>query len=612
MLAYAYINGVTRRETDGMIRFPVQTKEAYHMKKKEQYTVGGFVRMHRGMFALSVFFSLISSICSLLPYFFAAKIVRNMVAGHREFAVYVPFLIAMAGAMIANNLFHKISTGLSHAATFQVLASLRKALADKLYRLPLGVVDDEGTGRLKDIMVEKVDQVEPTLAHVIPEVTGNVFVSLLGIIYIFVLDWRVALAGLAVIPIALGAYLIKMGRFRARFENYMEKNAVLNSTIVEYIHGIEVIKIFNQSGREYHRLEQAVHDAAHSAIDWMRENLIGMAFMFILFPSPILFVLPVGLILTLGGSLSFDNFTVLIIMSFGMIMPLLAASGHMDNMATSATVLKMITSILNRDDLNRPETSLEQPENYEVCFEHVTFAYREDPVVKDVSLTFQERSVNALVGPSGGGKSTLTKLLASFYEIDRGRITIGGVDIRDLSLSDLNRCIAYVSQNDYLFDLSIMENLKMGRADASDEDVREACKRCGVHDFIEELEHGYDTIVGSSGTALSGGERQRICIARAMLKDAPIIILDEATAYTDPENEHVIQESISRLIKGKTLIVVAHRLSGITDADRIFVIADGAVEASGTHEELMTDCPRYAKMYEAHMSAGDRKEASLC
>ncbi|MDO5717231.1 MAG: ABC transporter ATP-binding protein, partial [Tissierellia bacterium] len=507
--------------------------------------------------------------------------------------------------LTCSNLFHKVSTGLSHTATFDLLATIRKRLADKLARIPMGLIDDYSSGKLKDIMVEKVDKVEITFSHVIPEVTGNVLISIITLIYLFHLNWKLALLSLVIIPISMGLYLFKMRNMQDRFDNYVKKNATLNNTIVEYIHGIEVIKAFNQSGKEYGRLVRAVKEAANSAIDWMRENVFGMAIVFTLLPSTILVVLPAGSLMYLNDTLAFDDFIMIMLLNFALFLPLLQAAGHMDNIALAGKTFETIATILEEDDLIRPETSKQEIKHYNIRFTNVSFGYKEEKVLENIDLDIREHTVSALVGPSGSGKSTITKLLTSFYETDSGQITIGNVDIKDISLTDLNKIIAYVSQKDYLFNMSIMENLKMGDREKTEEEIKEICKKCGVHDFIMSLENGYDTMVGSKGLSLSGGERQRICIARAMIKDAPIVIFDEATAYTDPESEELIQRSISELIKNKTLLVVAHRLSTIVNSDQIILLNNKTVEATGTHEELMEKSALYRNMFNAHMEYKD-------
>ena len=278
---------------------------------------------------------------------------------------------------------------------------------------------------------------------------------------------------------------------------------------------------------------------------------------------------------------------------------------YIDDLGTISTILGEVTGILTHEELDRPEISESKPANASVSLKNVTFAYHDTEVLHGINMEMKQGSVNALVGPSGSGKSTIAKLIASLWDVTGGSIQIGGVDIRRMALSQYNRMIAYVSQDNYLFNETVRENIRQGRADATDREVEDVAKKSGCYDFIMKLENGFDTVVGGAGGHLSGGERQRISIARAMLKDAPIVILDEATAYTDPENESVIQTSVAKLVSGKTLIVIAHRLSTISDADHIFVISEGRVAEEGDHKSLLSMGGIYKHMWEAHISAKD-------
>ena len=303
----------------------------------------------------------------------------------------------------------------------------------------------------------------------------------------------------------------------------------------------------------------------------------------------------------MNGSLTVSDFVLCIILSLGLITPLITVMSYSDDLGKLRTILGEVTDVLSWEELKRPSEDRAWTDGYSVILSNVTFGYHEKEVLHGINMKIQEGTVNALVGPSGSGKSTIAKLIASLWDVNSGSIQIGGVDIRDLSLEEYNRKVAYVSQDNYLFDDTIRENIRMGRLDASDQEVEEVAKKSGCHEFIMQLESGYDTIVGGAGGHLSGGERQRIAIARAMLKDAPIVILDEATAYTDPENEAIIQASVAKLVQGKTLLVIAHRLSTIADADRIFVIEDGKVSEEGTHSQLLENGRLYAKMWESHI-----------
>ncbi len=292
----------------------------------------------------------------------------------------------------------------------------------------------------------------------------------------------------------------------------------------------------------------------------------------------------------------------------GLITPIIGCMKFTDDLTKVGTVVSQVTDILTAKELPRPERDTETPKNSTIELRDVHFGYNDTEVLHGVNLTFREGTVNALVGPSGSGKSTIAKLIASFWDVNSGSITIGGADIRNISAEHYNRLVAYVSQDNFLFSGTVRENIRMGRPDATDEEVEKAARDCGCYDFITELENGFDTVVGSGGGHLSGGEKQRISIARAMLKNAPVVILDEATAYTDPENEAVIQESVAKLVRGKTLIVIAHRLSTIVDADMIALVNGGKIEAVGTQSELVEKCPLYRTLWNAHISSRDSSD----
>lgn len=340
----------------------------------------------------------------------------------------------------------------------------------------------------------------------------------------------------------------------------------------------------------------------------MQRCIFGQSAGMAVFPATLLGLLPVGCILTMNGTLDTATFISAIVLSFGVMQPLITVFSYTDDLAQISVVMNEVTTILEKENLHRASTVTITPKDCTIVMEQVHFSYKEKEVLHGVSLELKPGTVNALVGPSGSGKSTIAKLIASLWDVQSGSIKIGGVDIRELSLEECTKRIAYVSQDNYLFNQSVMDNIRMGKKGASDEEVINAAKACGCHEFIMRLEQGYQTICGSSGGHLSGGERQRISIARAMLKNAPIVILDEATSYTDPENESVIQASLAKLVQGKTLLMIAHRLSTIADADQILVVQDGNIIARGTQEELLSDCELYREMWDAHMSVKDSDE----
>lgn len=558
-----------------------------------------------GEYALSIVTALLGVACSLIPYFIIIKIITALVNGTAELSHCLTLCVWMALCWILRYVLHSVSTSLSHHATFQVLANTRIRLLDKLATLPLGTVLDRSSGSYKNIIVERVDSIETTLAHLLPEMTSNIVGAAAVLILLFVLDWRMGLSMLIVVPLGIICFMSMFSGYNEKFQRTVTSTKALNDTAVEYIGGIEVIKAFGQSKTSYAKFVSAAKEGADCFIDWMRGSLFGQVAGMAIFPSTLLGILPVGCLIYMRGSLSAETFLTVIVLSFGVMQPLITAFSYTDDIAQVTTIVGEVADVLSGEDMRRPEKAEKLPADNSIELKNVRFAYHDKEVLHGINLKIKPGTVNALVGPSGSGKSTIARLVASLWDVKDGSIELGGVDIRTLPLKDCTSRIAYVSQDNYLFDLSVLDNIRMGKKGASDEEVMAAAEKCGCHEFIMGLENGYQTVCGSSGGHLSGGERQRISIARAMLKDAPIVILDEATSYTDPENEAVIQSALAKLVQGKTVLVIAHRLSTIADADQIIVVNHGEIEAAGTQEELLKSCPLYKTMWEAHISVKD-------
>ena len=559
----------------------------------------------RWEYLFSVLTALAGVACSLTPYLIMIELIHALLNGTAEQAWCLNRCLVMGAWWVLRYVLHAVSTTLSHHATFHVLANIRMRLLNKLATLPLGTVLEKPSGSYKNVIVERVDSVETTLAHIVPEMTSNIVGAIAVLVLLFAVDWRMGLSMLVVLPLGILCFMTMFNGYEAKFHRAVTATKNLNDTAVEYINGIEVIKAFGQSKTSYARFVSAAKEGADCFIDWMRSCIFGQSAGMAIFPSTLVGILPIGCLLSMNGSLAADQLISVIVLSFGVMQPLITAYSYTDDLAQLGTIVGEVADILEQEDLHRPGTASSQPKDNSIQLKDVRFAYGEKEVLHGVSLRIEPGTVNALVGPSGSGKSTLARLVASLWDVDSGSILLGGVDIRTLPLQECTSRIAYVSQDNYLFDLSVMDNIRMGRKGATDEQVIAAAKKCGCHEFIMSLEHGYQTVCGVSGGHLSGGERQRISIARAMLKDAPIIILDEATSYTDPENEAVIQSALARLIQGKTLLVIAHRLSTVADADRIFVVEDGKIAAQGTQAELLEGCPLYRNMWEAHISVKD-------
>ncbi|WP_130838586.1 ABC transporter ATP-binding protein [Lachnoclostridium sp. Marseille-P6806] len=556
----------------------------------------------------SIIYAVIGVICSMIPYFIMGRIVKQLLFGERAFRLFLQEGLWMTLFFILRIVFHTLSTSTSHKTTFALIGKIRTELCEKLAKLPLGTVLDIPSGALKNILVERVDSIEPTLAHVVPEFTANILAPVIMFVYLLTIDWRMALLSLATLPIAMICMMWMFKDYESRFRRTQETTKTLNDTAVEYIGGIEVIKAFGKAESSYARFVNAAKDNADSFIDWMRSCIIPYTVAMTAAPATLLSVLPIGAIFVMHGSLALADYVMILILSCGLITPLITVMSYNDDIGKATSIFGDIDDVLELPELVRPEKSKGRPKDSSIVLSHVRFGYKDTEVLHGIDLTIPEGTVTALVGPSGSGKSTIARLIASLWDVNSGSITLGGMDIRELSIPDYNKQVAYVSQDTFLFNTTIRENIRMGKPDAADAQVEQIARDSGCYDFIMELENGFDTVVGGSGVHLSGGERQRVSIARAMMKNAPVLILDEATAYTDPENEAVIQRSVARLAKGRTLIVIAHRLSTIVDSDQIVVVKDGRIEEKGTHTELLTNSKLYRNMWEAHISARDTAE----
>ena len=564
-----------------------------------------FAGRKKHYFGGSVVLAILGVAASFIPYLIMAGIVEKLLAGNREWDDYPKQVLLMGLFWVIRITLHSFSTSLSHVATFNVLGTIRKQLCEKLSRIPLGSVLDDNSGSYKNIIVDRVDSMETTLAHIVPEFTANILLPVIMFIYLLTLDWRLGLANLIGAAIGLVCAAVMFARSKGGYELSVEKTKKLNDTAVEYINGIEVIKAFGKTGSSYEKFVTAAREGADVFIDWMRRCIWPQSGTMAFLPATFLGVLPVGLLLVKNGSLTAVDFITGIILSAGLITPLVVAFSYMDDILKMKTIFGEVTEIIERDEMVRPRDLTKKPVGSDIRLSDVRFTYKDKEVLHGINMEIRQGEIAAIVGPSGSGKSTIARLIDSLWDTDSGDITYGGVNIRDLPLDHYMAQISYVAQENYLFDLSIKENIRLGRAGATDEDVINAAKASGCHDFIMGLENGYDTVVGGAGGHLSGGERQRICIARAMLKNAPVVILDEATAYTDPENEALVQASVAKLVQGRTLIVIAHRLSTIVDADKIFVVNKGNIEACGTQRELLENCELYRKMWEAHSMVRD-------
>ena len=471
----------------------------------------------------------------------------------------------------------------------------------------MGKIAAQPAGKLKDIFLDKVSDIELPLAHVIPEVGSSLLLPLAMFFYLITIDWRMALATLATLPICMLPMMSKKGRevFNKKYAAYMQANNHVNNVIVEYIEGIEVVKTFNQTASSYEKFAGAVKSFREYTMDWYRSSWKSLTMMAAVLPSTLLVTAPVGLWLFIHGAISASELTVCCILALGLIAPLIKFTTYVNMGKTIEYSIRSANELLSMPEL--PDNTVgKTPSQYSIALHDVTFSYtnqEQDEVLHGLNLEIPQAKVTALVGPSGGGKSTVAKLIDRFWDVNEGCVEIGGVDIRDIPLSRLSQIISFVTQDNFLFNCSLKENIRMGKPGATDQEVFAAAKAAQCEEFISRLEYGWDTPAGEAGKFLSGGEKQRIALARAILKDAPIVILDEATAFTDPQNENKIQQSILHLAKGKTLLVIAHRLSTIKNADQIIVLEKGKIIGSGNHQNLLQSCPLYERLWKAHTGA---------
>ena len=553
---------------------------------------------------LSVILSIVSIVSGLIPFYCVYRMVEAYITGTLENAVIIFWGAIGALAYTVKVVCFGFSTGFSHYVAYYVLEGLRLKIAESFLKAPLGEVQAHSIGEIKNVIVDRIEEIEPPLAHMIPEGSGHIVLPAISLIALFFLDFRVALGSLLSLPIGFMFMLLTFAISGKSMKKYMESNVRMNSVIVEYIEGIEVIRAFGKAGSSYKKYADTVLEYKDFVIDWMRNTWVTMKLAFAFMPATLLGVVPVSLYLVSRGSLSVSEMTLAVMLAMSMVVSFAKLEIFANSIRQMKYTVDQTETFLNMTRLSEPESEAIL-EGRDVHLQNVRFSYsaKSGEILHGIDLTLPEGSYTALVGPSGGGKSTLARLIARFWDVCDGSIEIGGVDIRNMPIAQLSELVSFVTQDNFLFQASIKENIRIGNPLATDEEVIAAAKKACCDEFISKLPDGYDTSAGEAGKRLSGGEKQRIAIARIMLKNAPIVILDEATAFTDPENEQLIQQSISELTKGKTLLVIAHRLSTVKDADKIVVLNGGRVEAVGTHEELLEASTLYKKMWSAHIGA---------
>ena len=500
-----------------------------------------FVGESNSKMRISIFLAVLGEMFGIVPFLMVALLADELYRGTATIQ-RVLFLCGIAAiCQLIKMLLTWRSSLMSHKISFTILKNIREAITDRMAKVPMGVMLETPTGAFKNLIVDNVAKLEDSMAHFMPELPSNIAAPLCSIFLIFILDWRMGLASLITIPLGILFFAAMMRGYGPRMENYMRSANDMNSSLVEYVNGIQVIKAFNRSASSYGKYSKSVNYFHDSTMEWWSQCWFWNAAARAVLPSTLLGTLPVGAWLYMEGTLSLPVFLISLVVPLGFVAPLMKVSEAMEQVSMIKGNLEQVTAFLKTPELVRPSEPVSLGERtYQ--FEDVHFGYKETEVLHGISFQTRPGTMTAIVGPSGSGKSTIAKLMAGFWDVTSGSVRFGGQDIRQIPFEQLMGEISYVAQDNFLFDKSIRENIRMGNPAATDEEVEVAAKAANCHDFIMQLEQGYDTLVGDAGDRLSGGERQRITIARAMLKPASVVILDEATAsciYTQKGNKKI-------------------------------------------------------------------------
>lgn len=562
-----------------------------------------FAKSCRVKILLSVVCAILSVIGGFIPFIAAYNLLNKFIECNINISGILLVCAMCLLGYFMKILFYGLSTTLSHVSAYTILREIRLRIAERFVRVSLGVIGDYKIGDLKNMILDKVESIEPPLAHLIPEFTSYILLPVLVFIWLLLIDWRMGLALLIAPILALFPMKAMMKNYNQLYKEYVESSNYVNSVIVEYVEGIEVVKVFNQSTKSYEKFTKAIDLFKNITVKWFSSTWKSANLMMAIMPTTLLGTLSVGLELAQRRMITPSQLIICLILSLSVVEPLLRIVGFVDEIKAMEYAIEEADELLNLPVLLESRERI-NIKDYSIEMRDVSFSYNEgQSVLNQIAFKIPQNSFTALVGTSGGGKSTIARLIVRFWDVSGGAIFIGGVNIKDIPLGQLHEIISYVTQDNFLFRGSIKDNIRLGNPNADDQEIYKAASAACCDEFVQKLPDGYETSAGEAGKVLSGGEMQRIAIARAILKNAPIVILDEATAFTDPENEEKIQKSIMELTKGKTLIVIAHRLSTIQKASQIVVIKNGSIEKIGTHQDLLENCPLYLKMWKSHIGA---------
>ena len=580
-------------------------EEGIQMKENWVMYTWQFTENNRPQVITAIMLGIMSMFMGIIPYFGVFKILDHFFNG----TITIPHILLWSTlsiiSFVAKHVLFGFATTMAHDAAYTILENIRLRLTAKMTKLPLGKMLNERIGKLKNLVIDQVETIELPLSHLIPEGISYALLPFTIFVYLFMLDWRMAIVSLITIPLALIPFLVALKSLNKNYGPYMEASHEVNSVLVEYSEGLEVIKTFNQTSQSYTKFESAVVDFKAYTVNWFTSSIKTLSMISAILPSSLIGTLPLGLYLYTIGELTPTAYILCLLLSIGIIEPLTKFALFTNHVKQIQYSVEIVQQFLTLEELPNVTQSVSLSEQLSIELKNISFQYDADKpvVVKDIQLTIPEGQFIAFVGPSGSGKSTVAKLITRFWDPTKGDIFIGHTNIKNMPLDQLADTISFVTQDNFLFNDTLLENIRYGNPQATDEQVIEAAKAACCDEFIRYFDKGYETTVGEAGGRLSGGERQRIALARAILKDAPIVILDEATAFTDPENEVKIQQSLRHLTKNKTLIVIAHRLTTVKDADHLYVLNNGEIVEEGQHEELLRLGKCYHNMWHAHINA---------